>query len=343
MGFKSQVDLAAFAAAACFTTTRAVEMGTAPMSCGPQVHLSLMQRQAKLQDGSQKRRKEARAAAGESANTMVWVAGWGRSGSSIIFDMVLAGARTPSGSMPHFGLFEPCDVTDSVDPELQGDCARMMSQLFRCDFKGINSLFGWRRDGGGWQTDISGINAVETAYSPELARQKCSDSELLVYKTVADFGKDVGNILSILDAQENVFAIVSVRDPRGIYASRKTLSWGEAGTAQLQAICESARANLHKNHPRLRRVIFEQLATEPERVMKQIYSFLGLDFGPPQQDWINETFNSDCAMTGTFKSCHTNSTEPVHRWRKDLTAEEVRFFRESAACREVAVAYEFEP
>merc|ERR1719413_234360 len=68
-----------------------------------------------------------------------------------------------STSRSHFGLFEPCHwglgnntPPDSYDEHLRGDCGKIMDKLVRCDYTGVNFLFGWSKWSGP-HTDISGI------------------------------------------------------------------------------------------------------------------------------------------------------------------------------------------
>merc|ERR1712048_595714 len=106
-------------------------------------------------------------------------------------------AGNNGSSYNHFGLFEPCHtglgqstLPDIVDETLQDTCKLSMTRLFRCDFTGMSYLWGWRRP----HTDISGLTESSggmPSFTPELARSKCRQSNLVVYKTVASFGRSM--------------------------------------------------------------------------------------------------------------------------------------------------------
>lgn len=295
--------------------------------------------------------------------TKAWVAAWPRSGSSTIFEMILQGGRyenlqgqtshrrlngqgafavTPpsvAGAV-HFGLFEPCHPKDRMDPELQGNCGKVMEKLLGCDFSGIHFLNHWEE-----YADISEPNASATFYSKKLAAERCGAAALLVYKTVDAFGRNINNMVPMLEADTSLHIVVPVRDPRGTFASFKQRPWGGEGIHVLQEMCDSAQRNIQQRHPRLMRVVFESLVADPEHVMQDVFGFLGLPFGVAQRQWSQRTFNAPCAQlglkTGDYSACHTNSAETATSWQKTLTDEELMFFREHAPCREVAEAYDF--
>jgi len=310
----------------------------------------------------------------QADNTTVWIAGWPRSGSTTMFEMVLSAAleehnitvpanatgesflrhKQVNAAKSHFGLFEPCHWgLGNTTPDdrftardLTGHCDRVMDRLVNCNFTGIEFLFGWSGYSGP-HTDISNINPKRNKYNPNLAQRSCSKSNLLVYKTVNEFGRSVDQMLPILESHPGLLALVPVRDPRGIYASWKKRPWGVDGPDFLVSICKQHKANIDQRHPRLQRVVFEKLAKHPEKTMRDVFTFLGLDFGTPQLEWVKKMFNSDCAAAGkksggAFDTCHTDSTEPIMRWRQELNEQEKEIFRSNPDCQAVAKEYGYE-
>lgn len=288
------------------------------------------------------------AAAQDSKSTQVSDTG---SGSINMLSRATASEQESQGTKTaHFGLFEPCHwglgnntPPDNYDDGLRGDCGRIMDKLVRCDFTGVNFLFGWSKWSGP-HTDISGINVREVPYSQDRAMNSCRSSNLVVYKTVTEYGRAIDNVIPFLDAHPNLLALIPVRDPRGIYASWKARPWGVGGVSFLLDICRQHKANLLQKHPRLRRVVYERLSSNPRKVMKAAFQFLGLDFGEKQLRWINQTFDSKCEgrETGDFSTCHKDSHEPQTRWHQTLTEEEQQAFKQDSNCREVAIAYGYE-
>merc|ERR1719272_1696569 len=116
-----------------------------------------------------------------------------------------------------------------------------------------------------------------------------------------------------MDSEPNAHMIEVVRDPRRIYASWLTTSpfkdMFQRSVWILTDICESFAANMDFEHPRLHRIIFEELVTEPTRIMGEMYDFLGQDVGPEQRSWIVNTFNATKCPDVTrdnaaYRDCH---------------------------------------
>merc|ERR1719240_1641400 len=214
----------------------------------------------------------------------------------------------------------------------------------------MNFLWGWSRP----HTDITGVG--EKRYSRQLASRTCAKSDLVVYKTVADFGRSIDDdIIPTLEAHRNTYALVPVRDPRAVYASWKERPWAFEGVSLLKKICDQHAANMNQKHPRLRRVVFERLVRDPRDTMEKVFSFLGFEFGNKQIKWIKQTFNATCTHTndadmrflqqkaqGNFTTCRERSDEPVRRWASVLTKEEIDPFANYASCREVAEEYGYQ-
>lgn len=246
-----------------------------------------------------------------------------------------------------FALFEPCHEGDQVTgPLQQRGCGGLISSLAHCDFSEVVSLHGFRNP------HTSHHDELET--NPGAAGFLCGAADLVTIKTI-EYAHDLRQALPVLDADDSIYMLDVVRDPRGIYASWKQLepfaTYLRGPNATLMAdICNSFAANINVTHPRLRRVVFEELVKAPETVMRETYSFLGLPFGRPQLAWIATTFNAvDCQektkanhLNAKFSDCQTNSTVSMGKWRQQLSPDELHFFASDAKCQEVALAYNFE-
>eukprot|EP00928_Gymnodinium_smaydae_P072004 TRINITY_DN55455_c0_g1_i1.p1 TRINITY_DN55455_c0_g1~~TRINITY_DN55455_c0_g1_i1.p1 ORF type:complete len:481 (+),score=103.66 TRINITY_DN55455_c0_g1_i1:191-1633(+) len=257
-------------------------------------------------------------------------------------------------SVRHFGLFEPCHTKlgpntweDDIESELKGNCALEMQRLVHCNFTGMTNLWGWGRPHS-YVPGFSNRGQKAPDFSQKLAEDACRSSNLVVYKTIDEFGQKLDDVLAFLEEQPHVRAVIPVRDPRAIYASWKGLPWKFEGVSLLGRICKQQAEFLDKgdSNPRLRRVVMERLVEQPEDVMNSTLQFLGFSFGKPQQRWIEETFNATCEFaenkTSRFRTCHGEVEDPLKRWKKVANAQERAYFSSNADCQKVAQGYGYE-
>lgn len=280
----------------------------------------------------------------------VWIQSYGRSGSSTVLSMVEVAGQNPVVDTvinPNnvFGLFEPCHEGDQLSPELATNgCLELLRDISTCDFSGIDGLWGYNK----LHTTILGRHPRFTKVG---ARLSCQSADLVAFKTVS-FGHNLTrDALPLLQQIPQLRVIDVVRDPRGIFASWKKFSmsaWSDKwvmglvdNTEALRDICDNYAANLMVDHPRIKHIQFESLIANPELVMRDVYAFLGLEFGPRQQTWIDKVFNANhCVETkASNQDCHTNSTEPLDRWREQLLPSELAVFQEYAPCQLAAAQY----
>lgn len=296
----------------------------------------------------------------------VWVQSYGRSGSSTVLSMVEAASSgqesmiveaASSGqtsltrdSKNVFGLFEPCHEGDALSQDLRSaGCPGLLQSIADCDFSNIDDLWGY-----GNVHSIVG-DSHRTSYSQSKARDNCKASDLIAFKTVS-FGHNLTrDALPLLENNPHLYIIDVVRDPRGIFASWKHYAgdgWSDlwqrrscksCNIPALKDICDNYEANIHVDHPRIKRIAYEQLIDMPELVMREAYQFLGLQFGSAQLSWIDKTFNAhNCEQRHEgLRDCHTNSSEPLERFRQRLSTEELAAFASHSACQTVAATYDF--
>lgn len=295
--------------------------------------------------------------------TKVWIQSYGRSGSSTVLSMLeAAGQNTTNPRMSNssdiFALFEPCHVGDILAPELQElGCTQLLQNIAQCNFSQISRLWGYDK----LHSSILGNPGARQHYSKVSASESCSAADLVVFKTVA-FGHNIEtDVMPLLERDPTMRVIDIVRDPRAIIASWKHYSlsnwsskWvqnksaGANDNAALIDICDNFAANIQVVHPRVKRVAYEDFVHHPEAVMRDVYSFLGLTFGQAQLSWIARTFNANaCAPTKrgldrVTQDCHTNSTEPLDRWRSHLSPAEIEAFATTQSCQELMSTYGYD-
>jgi len=305
----------------------------------------------------------------------VWIHGFARSGTSTMMSMVVEagleggehGRATLRREAMHvaddssavdnvFALFEPCDPRDELSRDvlrlpLQVRCARLMSDFSRCNFEKVNSFHNW-------DNSHNRLRSARGDFSPETAALACRSADIVAYKTVTHALEDFSlprHGLPALEEDPNLRMIDIVRDPRSIFASwMSTWPFNDTnlpgGIARndtvLTNICDTVASGMDSDHPRLKRVIFEQMIRNPYAVHEQISVFLGSTFGDAERQWIERTFNAkDCPgvdmYIAAYSDCHTNSQESIDKWRKVLTQGEQQAFLDHQSCRDVAERFNY--
>merc|ERR1719401_2814590 len=137
-----------------------------------------------------------------------------------------------------------------------GACPHVLKNLVRCDFDGVDKLWGW------WDPHSTNNH---TKFYNQSAHELCVDASIVAFKTV-DYGHDLQEWQWLMDSHPHLRVLDVVRDPRGIYASWKTLEpfatllkEGDHGKPfyTLTEICDHFEMNLNFIDPRVHRVVFE--------------------------------------------------------------------------------------
>jgi len=278
-------------------------------------------------------------AAGSTLKRVIWISGFPRSGSSTLLSMLSTG---PENAPPSdtFALFEPCHYGDEVEKTLQSrKCWGLLSALADCRFWRIKKLWGW-------SNPHSSGNS--TPYDRETAAKMCKDAHRITFKTV-DYGHEIAKWTKLLDAHPDMYMVAAVRDPRGIWASWKSMEPFATGIKEgtfytLEQVCAAFAANIDVQHPRVKMVLFENMVRKPRDVTRNLYAALGLDFGAAQEKWIDSNFNSkDCppvpAWQVGYDDCREDSESVAQHWRSVLSEDDLRRFKEDANCQRVKSHY----
>ncbi|XP_072048638.1 carbohydrate sulfotransferase 1-like [Amphiura filiformis] len=178
-------------------------------------------------------------------------------------------------------------------------------------------------------------------------------------KTIRATLKDVVQFLENTDRLENVKIIQYVRDPRGVANSRRMVHGGRAavmafesyvrGESKLRPQLKSLgmltqigrkgsineycdrlhndiqlallQPNLLENRYKLIR--YEDLAANPKRIAKEIYSFLGLQTPEAVIKWLDDNTNASHHGYNNME-LRKNSVETASKWRHYMKWEEVQ-------------------
>ncbi|KAK8757881.1 hypothetical protein V5799_004484 [Amblyomma americanum] len=130
----------------------------------------------------------------------------------------------------------------------------------------------------------------QSCSSPGHISALCSRAETQVFKfTRLSVAQVVAWINRNSEIAHHVQVVHLVRDPRGIYASRRRVSWcmREKECRSAEALCTQMRQDLDAFENlsgerwlnRKHRVRFEDVATDPLNKTQGLFSSLGLDYG----------------------------------------------------------------
>lgn len=299
----------------------------------------------------------ARAGPSQGGRLAFWVPSFGRTGSSTLLSMVTGprivhyfedGNETDISRDEVFALFEPCHLGDktnevgtqqSVLGHVSGDCDSMIDGLAACDFSGIKNLWAWKDP----RSKIPGVSRYRrAAFSAGLAGKACASADVTAFKTIHQLHDVEEDIIPMLERHPNLMAVMPVRDPRAIYASlvsTKGMRDRTRDPTRMHEICDTFASVLRANHSQLMWAKFEELVSRPTKVMRRVYSFLGLPFGYPQEQWIRTHFDAskkDCPREYAFGECRRDSKASIYKWKSVLNMTELEVFQRRPSCVEVA-------
>jgi len=281
---------------------------------------------------------------------VVWVTAYPRSGSTSILAMISPPERK---EWKTFTAFEPCVGRGSPWKKLmQEGCRSEVRRVTRCDYQGVDHIGAKEKFDNFVLYDADLVNAP--SLSSAQTAEACSASDVVAFKTIT-YEHDLMQVVPVLEEDARIRVLDVVRDPRGIYASWLTtdpfrgLVTGEhkpywrrhdrGWFSSLTGICDQFQKNLHNPHPRIRRILFENLIKDPESVAKKNYEWLGLPFDDAAKSWLHANFNGNCPKENAFSTCRGNSSASLLKWKEILPLKEQEAFTAHPACREIAMFY----
>jgi hypothetical protein len=156
--------------------------------------------------------------------------------------------------------------------------------------------------------------------------------------------KNVLRIAYLLRLFPNARFIHIIRDPRDVYCSvrqkarTKTPRWTKLTPERIaRGWVQFVEAGVAWRLDELRycELRYEQLVREPEETMRRVFAFLG-------EDWREDILQPDSRSLPSHEEANANRpvfTSSVNRWRRDLTADEVRTIEAKAGPLMLALGY----
>lgn len=281
--------------------------------------------------------------------TKVWISSFSRSGSSTmeqLIDLALpaSGQNVLSLRRSLFALFEPCHEGDvyrgkKITKNDLSMCPSFLHDVKECNFGAVQKLFYWEHPR---------ARHTNVPYSGLQAEIDCKRAAVRVFKTIT-MNNMARQILPVLKADPTLHVVHLIRDPRAILASRlHTPTFKHVNDSDIIGMCSQMRKNARVTHPRLLTVKFEEWVTNPRKLSKEIYQFLGLNFGERQEMWIKGNFNPPPDVfrhsleAGPFGSCRLNSSGVAFKWKQELNGSQLDLFK-ADACQDALKLYGYQP
>lgn len=134
----------------------------------------------------------------------------------------------------------------------------------------------------------------------------------------------------LTDPELNIKIVLLVRDPRGVYNSRKHASWCLAGGVECRNatnLCNDmvsdfiAAQYLAKKYPNSFKVVrYEDLSLDPFNMTTDILNFYGLPFHESVHTFLT---SHTTIHRGNIMSTYRNSTETVFAWRQQMSFKQI--------------------
>lgn len=275
-----------------------------------------------------------------------------RSGSSFLGDLLQQNCRT-------FYSFEPLHLmTEGVRiPDSRADEAfSLLSRLFDCSFPEISYyvkwalrpenrfLFKWNRLL--WsRCRFRPVSCFNAAFIKDV----CSKAHVRLIKTTRLHMRHVRSFLQTLDRStiSTLKIVYLVRDPRGIYNSRKNLSWCQNKTcADPKAICDELSEDLTEYRKlksempdRFIMIRYEDLSLFPQVTSVDLSQQLELPFSKQAERFLHSHTAVNPESHDSEKdnpySTRRNSVSTAVEWVSEMTAAEID--RTQSACKSVIV------
>ncbi|XP_054933979.1 carbohydrate sulfotransferase 1-like [Dermacentor andersoni] len=226
---------------------------------------------------------------------VVLVIAYFRSGSSLVGELLSSGPRT-------FFHFEPLHIFTRADRIRRGrerHAFQLVDELVRCRMQNVPLYTAW------------------------LERTQSYVHNTFLVKVATWIKRNTG-------IAHNVRVVHVVRDPRGIYASRRALDWcannEECGSPEV--LCSHMRQDIEDfrkltaklSSSRTVTVRFEDLVGDPYKEAKRLYSHLGLKYGHSVALYLQKhTVATKADMQNPY-STRRNASTVIDSWKGNLSA-----------------------
>ena len=225
----------------------------------------------------------------------------------------------------------------SLDEKINAGCHENLKRLRQCWVDGVDQCVS-----SGGELPISSFTGCYGKYNQSEGPECVKDFEAVCKSTRVHSTKlhrlRMSTVEELILRIPNIYIIYYVRDPRGIYKSRK----GLYDVPPFAKLCEHMEEDhdvydmLKAKYPEVfLQVKYEHLASDPQGKTKQIYNHIGLDIPQEVTSFLNEPpKNKKRGQKEGPHSVHrSNSTYTASAWRDTLS--ETLLAEANTACKTV--------
>lgn len=265
--------------------------------------------------------------------TRVLIFAYFRSGSSFLGDLLQQNWKT-------FYQFEPLQYmskSERINRQNSTEAYNVINGILNCDFNVPNSYGNIieRNTVVSWNKFLRSISRVSRlADDIDFASQVCIRSKYIVVKTVRIpfiYLEEWSRLMEMT----NLKVILLVRDPRGIYNSRRFRGWCSVSQqcSNISSICSEMQSDL-KSYNKLKSLYpnkltmlrYEDLVTNPFEESRSLFSFLNMDFSYSVKRFLKTHTNSqvkNTENTNPYSTYRQDSMSTAFRWMKQLNESEL--------------------
>lgn len=179
----------------------------------------------------------------------------------------------------------------------------------------------------------------------------CSDAYVVVIKTIR---LNLNSVEALLESDDDIRVIHLVRDPRAIIHSRWSLLRVKQPIYPLQSsmneLCVQIAHDLHvyqrlrgKYKNNLFQLKYEDLATHPQKMVKQLYKFVNLHYSQYIDAWIENNTNSGKTRRNRYSTSSANSKKAAFAWKQRIHPAFLDFAIQDGYCQYVIKELNYEP
>lgn len=274
----------------------------------------------------------------------VLLLGYFRSGSSFVGDLLQQNWKT-------FYSYEPLHFmtqANRIGPKNVTDALNLISAIFNCDFK-FNKYdpMRFKKDPFllQWNKFLWNVCRFrpDTCFDVDYISDVCVRSKYNIIKLVRLPVKHLETLWKQIE-HLNVKIVYLVRDPRGVYNSRKNVDWCKKDKVcrSISNICQEMRQDLN-DYERLKALMgdnlmlvkYEDISLDPLNMSKELFGKLNLVYSPSVVRFL--TSHTKSRRRGDSKKLYStyraNSNFTAFHWTRKLGPKEIT--RIQSSCRDV--------
>lgn len=212
----------------------------------------------------------------------MWVVGFGRSGTTLLEDVLVQAAESRG---PVFAVFEPCHPEDvfrgrpvgTEDTQVMLECMR---RALRCDFADLTM-----------HADSYARTRINYVGLGKDLGSACRTARTRVFKTIYPMPTELAVLEPEVPRGAKILRVA--RDPRTIYHSMlHTRGFPKYSQDFPTLLCATMGRWVAEASPLLKQVIYEDLVRHPEQELSQILDFLAWKESKSMATWIHKNLGA---------------------------------------------------